>query len=236
AQELLPFFLIISGLTMVVGVLGAAAQFEMRRLLSFHIISQIGYMMMGLAIFTPLSIAAAIFFIFHNIIVKNALFLVSGLVYKIKGQYQLKYLGGFYKNHTFLSILFLIPALSLAGIPPFSGFWGKLLLIKSGMEAGQYAIVFVSLAVSVLTLFSMIKIWNEAFWKIKPDVKLKVSGQYEKFTFAHKTMLYLPIVWLCLVLFVISFWADKSFEIAQKAGYQLMNPELYINVVLGGAP
>jgi multicomponent Na+:H+ antiporter subunit D len=236
SQELLPLFLIIAGLTMVVGVLGAAAQFEIRRLLSFHIISQIGYMLMGLAIFTPLSIAAAIFFIFHNIIVKNALFLVSGIIYKIKGHYQLKYLGGFYKNHIFLSVLFIIPALSLAGVPPFSGFWGKLLLIKSGIEAGQYVIVFVSVGVSLITLYSMIKIWNEAFWKIKPEVKLKVTGQFENFTFLHKCALYVPIVWLCIVIFVISFWANKSFEIAGHAGHQLMHPEIYIKAVLGGKP
>jgi multicomponent Na+:H+ antiporter subunit D len=227
-------FLIVAGLTMVVGVLGAAAQTEIRRLLSFHIISQIGYMVMGLAFYTPLSIAAAIFFIFHNIIVKNALFLVSGVIYKMKGHYQLKYLGGFYKNNPFLSILFLIPALSLAGIPPLSGFWGKLLLIKAGIDTQHYVLVGVALAVSVMTLFSMTKIWNEAFWKNKPEVKLRVHGYYERFSLMHKFILYLPIVWLVLVIFVLSFWADKAFEIAHRAGVQLMHPEIYIKAVLGG--
>ena len=111
-----------SGLTMLAGVLGAAAQNEFRRILSFHIVSQIGYMIMGLALFTPLALAGSVFYIAHHIIVKTNLFLVSGVVYRLRGTYQLKKLGGLYRFYPGLSLLFLIPAFSLAGIPPLSGF------------------------------------------------------------------------------------------------------------------
>src|SRR5690606_28487407 len=90
--------LVLSGLTMLTGVLGAASQNEFRRILSFHIISQIGYMVMGLALFTPLALAGAIFYIIHHIIVKANLFLISGVVHRLQGSYELKYLGGLYRS------------------------------------------------------------------------------------------------------------------------------------------
>jgi multicomponent Na+:H+ antiporter subunit D len=97
----IPFCLLFPGFTMVVGVLGAAAQIDFRRILSFHIVSQIGYMVMGLAIYTPLAIAGSNIFIMHNILVKTNLFLISGLVKETNGSYALKKLGGVY--HIFLS-------------------------------------------------------------------------------------------------------------------------------------
>ncbi|NJK81537.1 MAG: Na+/H+ antiporter subunit D [Chloroflexaceae bacterium] len=167
--------LVIAGFTMVTGVLGAVAQYEMRRLLSFHIISQIGYLLMGLALFTPLSLAASVFFMAHVILAKSALFLVGGVLNRLAGTYDLKKLGGFYRVSPVLAVLFFIPAMSLAGIPPLSGFWAKFALIRAGLETQQYAIVAASLVVSVLTLFSMTKIWAEAFLKEKEqeDGKLK---------------------------------------------------------------
>jgi len=161
--------LIISGLTMLMGVFGAASQMEFRRVLSFHIISQIGYMTMGLGLYTKLALTGAIFYIIHHIIVKTNLFFISGIVNRFKGTYNLKELGGLYKLYPLFGLLFLIPALSLAGIPPLSGFWAKFLVIKAGIEANEFLIVGISLFVGLLTLFSMIKIWNEAFWKDSPQ-------------------------------------------------------------------
>ena len=153
------------GITMVTGVLGAVAQYEFRRLLSFHIVSQIGYMIMGLGFFTPLALAGTVFFIVHNIFVKTNLFLVSGVSHRLHGTYDLKKLGGLYRSHPWLAMLFLLSALSLAGVPPLSGFFGKLVLIKAGLGIGQFVLVAAALGVSLLTLFSMTKIWAEAFWK-----------------------------------------------------------------------
>jgi multicomponent Na+:H+ antiporter subunit D len=160
--------LVIAGLTMVTGVLGAVAQTEVRRLLSFHIISQIGYLIMGLGLFTPLALAGAMFFMAHVILAKSALFLVSGIIHRLAGSYELDKLGGLYRAYPGVALLFLVPALSLAGIPPFSGFFAKLALVQAGLAVEQYAIVAVSLGVGVLTLLSMTKIWAEAFWKPMP--------------------------------------------------------------------
>lgn len=222
--------LIISALTMLTGVLGAASQMEFRRVLSFHIISQIGYMTMGLGLYSRLAIGGAIFYIIHHIIVKTNLFLVSGVVNKFRGTYNLKELGGLYKIYPLLGLLFLIPALSLAGIPPLSGFWAKFIVIKAGIESNQFIIVTVALFVGLLTLFSMIKIWNEAFWKDSPvDNKSNtVPG-----TFMQNVFLFFPIVLLALITVTIGLNVEPFFDIAQKAADQLLNPQEYIKAVLG---
>ena len=141
--------LVVAALTMITGVLGAAAQGEFRRILSFHIISQIGYMVLGLALMAPLAISGAVFYLVHHIIVKANLFLVSGVVRRFTGSLELERLGGLYKTRPWLAVLFFIPAFSLAGIPPLSGFWAKLLLIKASLDAQQYLIAFVVLAVGL---------------------------------------------------------------------------------------
>ncbi|GAM55330.1 Na(+) H(+) antiporter subunit D [Vibrio ishigakensis] len=92
-----PLLIWIAGLTMLTGVLGAASQYDIKKILSFHIISQIGYMIMGLAIFTPIAIAGAIFYIIHHIIVKANLFLIGGYLEKRYGSSQLEKLGGLIK-------------------------------------------------------------------------------------------------------------------------------------------
>ncbi len=159
-----PLLLVIAGATMLTGVLGAAAQTDVRRILSFHIISQIGYMLLGLAIFTPLAIAGTVFYLVHHIIVKANLFLIMGMARRGRAGFELSQLGGIYRNQLWLAILFLIPALSLAGIPPLSGFWAKLMLLQSAIEERHFAMVAIALAVGLLTLFSMTKIWAAAFW------------------------------------------------------------------------
>jgi multicomponent Na+:H+ antiporter subunit D len=221
--------LIIAGFTMLTGVLGAASQMDFRKILSFHIISQIGYMIMGLGLFSPLALAGGIFYIIHHIIVKTNLFFVSGVVNKMRNTYQLKKLGGLYKIYPLLGLLFLIPALSLAGIPPLSGFWAKFTVIKAGIDLEQYTIVAVSLVVGLLTLFSMTKIWNEVFWKDSVEKENTTSEQTTK----EKVFLFLPIVLLAIITVVIGIYAEIFFNIAQNASEQLLNQSLYINSVLG---
>ncbi|MEM7112924.1 MAG: Na+/H+ antiporter subunit D [Chloroflexota bacterium] len=225
----LTVLMLAAGLTMVVGVFGAASRGEFRRILSFHIISQIGYMIMGLAIFSPLALAGAIFYIIHHIIVKTNLFLVSGVVNRMQGSYDLSKLGGLYKSHPGLGLLFLIPALSLAGIPPLSGFWAKFVLVRAGLEAEQYWIVVAALFVSVLTLYSMMKIWQYAFWQKRPEgerpLPMSQNGRLLRLA---------PIAILALCTIIIGFSADFVFEVAQEAANQLLDPTLYLATVLEG--
>ncbi len=223
-----PLILILSGLTMLIGVLGAMSQNEFRRVLSFHIVSQIGYMLMGLGLFTPLALAGSVFYIAHHILVKTNLFLVSGVVEFLGKTAVLKKLGGLYRSQPVLGILFLIPALSLAGIPPLSGFFAKFNLIKAGLLEAQYWVVGVALLVSLFTLFSMIKLWNEAFWKPGPQTPTAATGKNCK-------PMILPIALLAGFTVLVGLGIGPVFEIAMRAGIQLADPAQYITAVLGGA-
>ncbi|HOL72447.1 MAG TPA: Na+/H+ antiporter subunit D [Bryobacteraceae bacterium] len=216
--------LVIAGLTMVTGVLGAIAQNEFRRLLSFHIVSQIGYMIMGLALFTPLGLAGSVLFIIHNILAKSNLFLVSGLAQRFGGTFDLKKLGGLYEEHPALAVLFLVPALSLAGLPPFVGFFAKLLLIKAGLEAGSYVIVAVALGVSLLTLFSMMKIWTEVFWKPAPQRHPAVRRRAGAGLWASTAS-------LAALTLALGIAAGPAFDLSRDAAAQLVNPQSYIDAV-----
>ena len=156
--------IVVAVLTMVVGVLGAIAQDDMKRILAFHIISQIGYMIFGLGLFTVAGLAGAVFYIVHHIIVKTALFLVAGLVAHQSGSSRLSEVGGLVRTAPVLALLFAVPALSLAGLPPFSGFLAKFALVDAGLSAEAWVAVIASLAVGLLTLYSMTKIWAGVFW------------------------------------------------------------------------
>ncbi|ARS53455.1 Na+/H+ antiporter subunit D [Kushneria konosiri] len=223
-----------AGLTMLTGVLGAAAQFEFRRILSFHIVSQIGYMLMGLALFTPLALIGGVFYILHHIIVKTNLFLISGVVYRLKGTHDLKQLGGVYKAWPLLGVLFLIPALSLAGVPPLSGFFAKFVLIRASIEAGHVGITVIALLVGLLTLYSMTKIWAEVFWKKSPDEapSLKVAPLSQR----HLWLMLLPVVGLAGCTVFIGLNGQLLYDVAEASAAQLLNPQAYIDAVLGEQP
>jgi multicomponent Na+:H+ antiporter subunit D len=159
----------IAAATMLVGVLGAAHHWDIRRILAFHIISQVGYILLGIALGSPAGSAATLFYTVHHILVKSNLFLIGAIVFRLTGHYDLRRIGGLYAARPMLALLFLVPALSLVGLPPLSGFWAKLLVLREALAAGRVAWTVVALGVSLLTLYSMLKIWLEAFWKPHPE-------------------------------------------------------------------
>ncbi len=156
-------------LSMLSGVLGAAYHWDMRRILAFHSISQVGYMLLAIALASRAGNAAAIFFALHHSLVKAGLFLAAALIYRQTGHYDLRRIGGLYTAKPFLAVLFLLFALALVGIPPLSGFWGKYLIVSESLIQGEYLWAGVALFVGALTFYSMLKIWLEAFWKPHPD-------------------------------------------------------------------
>ncbi len=221
--------LILAGFTMVSGVFGATAQTDMRRLLSFHIISQIGYLLMGLGLFKQEALAAGIYFMVHVILAKTALFMVAGIVFELKRSYSLKKLGGLYATKPYLSLMFLLPALSLAGLPPLSGFFAKLLLIVAGFALQQYLIVAVGLFVSFFTLYSMTKVWNEAFWKNDPEGADANQGHVSIWLWA-------PTLGLVMLSTAAGILAAPLYDICQIAATQLSDPSIYISGALGNIP
>ncbi len=219
--------LILAGLTMVVGVLGAIAQNNVRRILSFHIISQIGYMIMGLGLSTMLGLAGGIFYVIHHIIVKTALLMIGGALEEISGTGDLQDMGGQLRQRPWLAFLFLLAALSLAGIPPLSGFFSKLTLLSAALQQGRYTIAAVSLGVGLLTLFSMTKIWAEVFWKAPPrPVPETVRG-------APYWGLVAPAAILVALSFFLGVGAGYALEFSNTAAAHLTVPIEYVQSVLG---
>jgi multicomponent Na+:H+ antiporter subunit D len=155
--------------TMITGVLGAAYHYDIRRILAFHSVSQIGYILLATAVGGVAGYTAAVFFILHHVIVKANLFLIGGLVARSGGSFDLRDLGGLYRTRPMIALLFAISAASLVGIPPLSGFWAKWLVVSASFAAERYVWGVAALGVGGLTLFSMSKIWIEAFWKDPPQ-------------------------------------------------------------------
>ena len=221
--------LLIAGLTMVVGVLGAISRNDMKRILSFHIVSQIGYMMMGLGLFTIAGLAGAVFYIVHHIVVKTSLFLVAGLVEQRAGSSELARISGVARLEPLLAVLFLVPALSLAGIPPFSGFVAKLALVEAGLSSQEYLIVVASLVVSLLTIYSMNKIWSNAFWgRIVTESNgspAPARSGWVLMTGATATLVAISIA--------IAVWAGPLYAFSQRTAGDLIETHTYVERVLG---
>ncbi|MGI1662635.1 Na+/H+ antiporter subunit D [Palleronia sp. KMU-117] len=218
-------------LTMITGVLGAAAQNDFRKILSFHIVSQIGYMVLGLALFTPLAIVGAVFYLVHHIIVKANLFLVAGVAQRLTGSTDLSKIGGLYKSAPLLAVLFLVPAFSLAGFPPLSGFWAKYILVKASLDVEAWVVAFIALAVGLLTIFSMTKIWGEVFWKPHPK---GVDPAMSRIDRSAALPLMLPIAAMAALTVVIGLFPEPFVAFAERSAAQLLDPSDYISTVLGG--
>ncbi|HEV2931116.1 MAG TPA: Na+/H+ antiporter subunit D, partial [Propionibacteriaceae bacterium] len=169
--------------TMVIGILGAIAQSEIKRMLSFTLVSHIGYMIFGIGLASVSGYAGAIFYTTHHITIQTTLFLVTGLIATRGGSTSLNKLGGLATASPVLGILFFVPAMNLGGIPPMSGFLGKIGLLQAGAEAGgflPYLLIGGSVTTSLLTLYAMAKVWNRAFWRpwsAEPDALEMVVGE-----------------------------------------------------------
>ena len=168
------FLMIVALLTMVVGILGALAQIDIKRMLSFTLVSHIGYMVFGLALGSALGLASTVYYVAHHITVQTSLFLVTGLIERRGGTSNMDRLGGLARLSPLLAILFFVPAMNLAGIPPFSGFLGKLGLLQAGVDLGTplaYLLVAGGVLTSLLTLLAMARVWNRAFWRTPADAE-----------------------------------------------------------------
>jgi multicomponent Na+:H+ antiporter subunit D len=223
--------LFLAGATMIVGVLGAIAQNDVKRILSFHIVSQIGYMVMGLGLFTIAGLAGAIFFIVHQIVVKTSLFLTGGLIEHAGGSGRLSRVGELLRKAPLVAALFLISALSLAGIPPLSGFVGKFALVTAGTASEEYLLVGVSLFASLLTLFSMMKIWAGAFWA--PATEVPDGTPHEVGRLGGPFLMVAPTVVLTVITLAIAIAAGPLYRFSERAATELLDPTQYISAVLG---
>jgi len=216
----------LAGFTMVLAVLGAISRNFIRGILSFHIVSQIGYMVLAIGLFTPLAIAGCIFYVIHHIIVKSSLFLIGGTAFFNGRTDNLARMGGLWKTSPLLGICFLLQALSLAGIPPLSGFWGKFVIIYVCLEQARYWLVGAALLASILTLVSMLKIWLGAYWKDAPPEESRNVGHS---SIAGMTAI---VAFMTLLSVGIGLGAEFFFDISKAAAATLLDQNLYQQSVL----
>lgn len=218
----------LAALTMVIGVLGAIAQLDFKRLLAFHIVSQIGYMIFGLAVMTVAGIAGGMMHLMFNMAVKPALFLISGATERATGTSDLRKMSGVIHYAPALAFTFLLGGLSLAGVPPMSGFISKVTLFQAGFAAGHYWMTAIGVGVSFLTLFSMIKIFRMVYWGPKEGLSPEQVEQIPRYR-----RLIGPGAALVGVGLLFGFGAGHLIDYAHAASTWLLNPLWYIEGVLG---
>ena len=149
---------------MVIGVFLAIGQWDFKRLLAYHSISQIGYVILGIGLGTPLGIIGGLFHLFNHSVFKSLLFLNSGAVEYATGTRDLKKMGGLIAKMPVTGTTSLVASMSIAGIPPFNGFWSKLIIIIAAVQANRLGYAFWAVLASILTLASFTKVMKYAFF------------------------------------------------------------------------
>ncbi|SEA67199.1 proton-conducting transporter membrane subunit [Rubrimonas cliftonensis] len=216
--------------TMVTGVIGAGAHTDARRILSFHIVSQIGYMALGLALATPLAIAGAIVYMVHNIVVKANLILIAGVQRRMTGAHDLVKAGGLYAAAPLLAFLFFVSAMAMAGVPPLSGFWGKLALAQASVSAEAWAALAATLGVGLFTLYSMTKIWLLGY--LSPHASGRAHA-VKALPRGARLALMGPVAALAATSAALGLNPGPLLEAAGTAAAQLLDPTAYVAAVLG---
>jgi len=209
-------------------------QTNIRKVFSYLIICHIGFMVVGLGLFNELALAGMMFYLVHDILVKTNLFLVSGLIFRIKGSDDMRVLGGMYKTHPMISLLLAIPLFSLVGIPPLSGFWPKISLILGAVEEGNYLATGMLLFGSFITLYIIARLWAKVFWKAGDQLKIRKDFNYfSDFSQTKKILVILPVFLLAAVSLYVGFGAEHINTLAERVADELLDTNPYIETVLG---
>ena len=248
--------LLVAGLlTMVVGILGAVAQSDIKRLLSFTLVSHIGYMVFGIALSSELGMSGAIYYVAHHILVQTTLFLVVGLIERQAGASALERLGGLAAASPLLAFVFVVPALNLGGIPPFSGFIGKVALLEAGARDGSvlaWTLVAGGVITSLLTLYVVTRVWTKAFWRSRedaPEGHLSASAPSALVDNTEESMdiqladrddvgrmpvgMLMPTAALITVGLALTVLAGPIFAYSERAANEVLDRGQYITAVLG---
>lgn len=224
--------MIVAGFTVFFGGIGALVQKDVVRVFSYLIICHIGFMVGGLSLFTEIAIIGAVFYMFHDIIVKTTLFMMGGVFFRIFGNTKLYNMGGLMNDYPRLSVLFAIPLFALVGIPPLSGFWPKLSLFGASYETQSIAMLIVFIFASLITLIIIAKVWNSTFAKsARKTEKLEKLKYYDQFNVKEKAAMIVPIVLLIIVILYYSLFAEHIQLIAERIGYEIMHPQGYVEAV-----
>lgn len=223
---LFSLLLAMSAATMVIGLVAALNERDFRRVLSFNLVGHIGYTTASLSLLTPAALAGAIFYVLHHIVVITNLFLVSGVLLRVRRTTDLTRLGGLYRGQPLFSMLAMVPIFSLAGVPPLSGFLGKLAILEGTFDAGAHWLGGLVLVVGLLTLLSMARSWSHAFWAPVDAADIGTPG-----------VAFLgAIAALSLITVAMTIGAEPLLRLTARSAAQLLQRDEYIRAVLGGTP
>lgn len=217
-------FIWVAGISMIFGILGALSTNNIKLIVAYNIIPAVGFIIMGIGVFNQDGISGSVYYLMHDMLIKTALFLIVGAVTYVAGTSDLRKMGGLIHYYPVLGWLLFVAAFILAGVPPFSGFIGKLLLLKGALAEGEIAIVIIALLSSLLILYSIMKIFIKGFWGEKnPD--------YEVNRRSTKGLIG-PIIFLLAFSVILGIGAEFVYPTVEDISTNLLNPEVYIDAVL----
>ncbi|WP_145037849.1 Na+/H+ antiporter subunit D [Paenibacillus sp. Y412MC10] len=211
--------------TLVLGSLGAVAYKDLGRILNYNIIISVGFIAFGVAVASSDSLNGAVFYLMHDMIAKALLFILGGIIMASAGASKLSDMGGLMKRHPLVGWMFFIVALALVGIPPLSGFLGKVLIVRGGLSEGHYALTGLALASSLAVLYSLIKVFMGAFWGEFPGPNESRPVRI------HRTA-YAGAILLAIIVIVLGVGSEWVYTYTSQAGAVLSDPSLYIQAVL----
>lgn len=229
--------IIVALATMLMGGLGAVGASDVRRLIAFQIVSGVGYMLLGVGLRSELAIVGSIYYMIHSMVVSAALFMASGLVVRHGGGATLAHLGGIYGRAPLFAAGFLICGLSLAGIPPFGGFWPKLMLAQAALTSEHYWAAGFVLFSGFLVLISVTKVYALAFWREAPAVPEAHDEIADRFTpdmLERRPVLAWPFWALTIIVVALGLGAGQVSDVLQATARSLLDPAAYVSTVLGG--
>jgi len=223
--------------TMITGVLGALAQTEVRRVFGYLVIAGIGSMLAGLAVGSSLAISGAIFYAVHSILVMTALYMAAGVMYRMGGSYDMRELGGLYGVNPMFAGVFLVLAFAVSGLPPFSGFWPKVMLVDAALSDGRAWLAFVILLSGFLTTLAVGRVWIFAFWRGGPEGTPDGTAVAAPGTAVSvgSAALWLPIGILTAMIVYFGLQPEMMFDLAGRGALGVIEPLGYTRSVFGGA-
>ncbi|PHP65167.1 Na+/H+ antiporter subunit D [Zhengella mangrovi] len=223
----------VAAFTMVLGILGALAQSDIRRAVGFVVVSGIGVMLAGLALGSELGLTAAILYALHSMIAMTAVYMLVGLMAEAGGSVSLHSLAGLYRAHPFMAALALVLFFAVAGLPPFSGVWPKVFVVKASLDVGAWWLAFAVLLTGLLTTITLGRVFALAFWRNHAEEPATmVPGD----PITWKT--YAPVVLLTAAVVFIGFYPQPVLDVAHAAARTILFSSGYVNAVLpagGGA-
>ena len=213
----------LSLLTIVVGCIGALAYFDLKQIIIYNIVIAVGVILYGVSLMDDFAMAGSVYYIVHDMLIKAALFLLIGIIIFVTGTSNLREISGLMKQYPGLGWTYLIAAFGLAGIPPLSGFIGKLLIVQGSFNAGHWIGAIAVLLSSLVVLLSVIRIFLYAFWGEPKETKPINRMQYKK--------MMIPTTLLVILSVVYGVGTEWFMPLITDSKDVLLDPSLYIDAV-----